>query len=339
MEPKVIAKTDITQWLGSLADRFEIIAPVREEGVTLFRHVEDFADIDLATTPAAGTLREHFTPKTETLLEYEFYDSDAEVRSVDPEAKERLIFGARACDAAALRYVDAVYSMVEPRDEPYFARREHTAIVGVFCNEPAWSCFCTEVGDFLSSPIEMDLYLTDIGDKFFTEVFTVKGEELVSSPQFQQATEQDSQAADAVRQKALSRLPNRVDHASACLSYDWEHPLWKKLAQKCLGCGVCAFNCPTCHCFDIQECPKVLRGSRYRCWDTCQFEQFTLMGAGHNPRSSKKERTRQRVFHKFKYSVERYNMLGCVGCGRCVALCPINMDIRQVIRELESKKA
>ena len=32
------------------------------------------------------------------------------------EQKDRFIFGARACDTAAIRYVDAVYSMVQPTD-------------------------------------------------------------------------------------------------------------------------------------------------------------------------------------------------------------------------------
>jgi ferredoxin len=339
LEAKVIAKAELTNWLRSLNDKFEIIAPVNEDGVTVFRPIEDTSCIDLTTTPATGTLREHFTPKTETLFEYELSPTlDAEIKPVEPEAKERLIFGVRACDAAALRYIDAVYSMVEPRDELYFVRREHTIIAGVFCNEPAWSCFCTEVGDFLTNPIEMDLFFTDIGEKFFVEVFTPKGAELVNTTQFQLATDEDKQAVEAIKSKALSRLPKLVDHAQACLSYEWEHPIWIKLAQKCLGCGVCAYSCPTCHCFDIQECPKVAKGSRYRCWDTCQFEQFTLMGAGHNPRSTKKERSRQRVFHKFKYSMQRYGILGCVGCGRCVALCPVNIDIRQIIGELESNK-
>jgi ferredoxin len=181
----------------------------------------------------------------------------------------------------------------------------------------------------------MDLYFTDLGDKYYVESLTEKGQTFLGASQFKAASDADKQAVEGVRQKALSTLPAKANHEADCLTYDWNHPTWKKLAEKCLGCGICAFSCPTCHCFDIMECAKGKNGSRFRCWDTCQFEKFTLMGHGHNPRPSKTERTRQRVFHKFKYSVERYGMLGCVGCGRCISRCPVNIDIEQVVNEIE----
>lgn len=314
----------------------DIVAPVKNEGVTRFQRISDPSTIDLDPEIPSKSLREEFTPETETLFEYTVLDHGAEVTALDISHRDRLIFGARACDAAALRYVDAVYSMVEPRDEPYFERREHTLIAGLFCANPAWSCFCTEVNDYFTSPIEMDLYLTDLGDRMYVEALTTKGEGLVDGPLFKTATDEDGKAMEEVRKQALEKLPAQANHAEACLTYDWDSPIWSKLSDKCVGCGICAFSCPTCHCFDIQEYPKGSHGCRFRCWDTCQFEKFTLMGHGHNPRPSKKERTRQRIFHKFKYSVERYKMLGCVGCGRCVAACPVNIDIRQVIHQLES---
>ena len=337
MEAKIIAKQDIGPWLKGLAEKFEVIAPVTENGVTRFKAVEDYSAIDLGPTPAAEGLREQFTPETETLFEYKLEGLAAEVSPVEEQSKHRLIFGARACDAAALKYTDAVFSNVQPADSLYLARREHTALVGLFCSNPSWSCFCTEIGDFLTNPIEMDAYLTDIGDRYYAQAFTPKGEELLSASQFQPATEADAKAVKEIQDKTLSGLPARIDHAAASESYDWDSMLWAELAEKCLGCGACSFMCPTCHCFDIQECAKGSKGSRYRCWDTCQFEQFTLMGAGHNPRLTGKERTRQRVFHKFKYSVERYGILGCVGCGRCIAVCPVNIDVRVAVSELERK--
>jgi len=337
VESKVISKQDIAPWLKGLAEKYDVIAPVTEDGITRFKPVPDPSAIDLGPTPAKSGIREHFTPETETLFEYKLEGLSAEVTPPEGIRKDRLIFGARACDAAALRYVDAVYSNVEPVDTPYFDRREHTAIVGLFCNKPSWTCFCTEVGDFMMNPINMDVYLTDLGEKYYAEALTPKGEELLGSSQFQPATGADKQAVEALRESVLAKLPKPVDHAKASESYDWDDPIWQKLAEVCLGCGACSFLCPTCHCFDIMECAKGKKGSRFRCWDTCQFDKFTLMGHGHNPRPSRVERTRQRVFHKFKYSPERYGMLGCVGCGRCVAVCPVNIDIRKVIQEIESE--
>ncbi|MFA6665444.1 MAG: 4Fe-4S dicluster domain-containing protein [Armatimonadota bacterium] len=334
MEAKVIAKQDISAWLSSLAEKMEVLAPVEDGGVIRYRPLGE-GEMNLNFSGPAKSLRDHFTPETETLFRYKYEGLKAELEESPAEEHDRLIFGARACDAAALKYVDAVYSMVEPRDEPYFARRERTTIVGLFCNNPAWSCFCTEVGNFLTNPQEMDAGLTDIGDKYYAEAYTAKGEELLSAAQFEPAGAEDAAAVEKVKQKALSRLPAKGAHEEACLSYNWDSPIFPELAEKCLGCGVCAYSCPTCHCFDIQECAQGKKGSRFRCWDTCQFEKFTLMGHGHNPRPSKKERTRQRVFHKFKYSIERYKMLGCVGCGRCISACPVNIDIHAVVAELE----
>ena len=77
---------------------------------------------------------------------------------------------------------------------------------------------------------------------------------------------------------------------------------------------------------------------RYRCRDTCQFEDFTLMGMGHNPRTTQLPRSRQRLLHKFRYQHEQFGVVGCTGCGRCVELCPVNIDIRDVLTRTCSKE-
>jgi len=41
--------------------------------------------------------------------------------------------------------------------------------------------------------------------------------------------------------------------------------------------------------------------------------------------------------HKFNYFVERYGETACVGCGRCIQSCPVNMDIREIIKEIENE--
>jgi len=72
---------------------------------------------------------------------------------------------------------------------------------------------------------------------------------------------------------------------------------------------------------------------RFRCWDSCMFAEFTLMASGENPRPTPKERVRQRFLHKLLYFPLKFGIYACVGCGRCVRMCPVHLEITQVIRE------
>ena len=65
------------------------------------------------------------------------------------------------------------------------------------------------------------------------------------------------------------------------------------------------------------------------------FPLFSRHGTGHNPRGLKVQRVRQRFMHKLKYYVDKYgNGIQCVGCGRCVQYCPVNIDIRNVCEQM-----
>jgi ferredoxin len=69
------------------------------------------------------------------------------------------------------------------------------------------------------------------------------------------------------------------------------------------------------------------RGRRVRVWDSCMYKEYTLHASGHNPRPTRVERLKNRIYHKFKFNVDTFGTFGCVGCGRCITLCPVNEDI------------
>lgn len=125
-----------------------------------------------------------------------------------------------------------------------------------------------------------------------------------------------------------------LDGLASYLAGQFDNPYWAFVSRRCHSCGACTYVCPTCYCFAVVDAPRIDRGVRSRCWDSCQFQEFLLMAAGHNPRPTKKERVRQRFLHKLQYYPEKYGDYMCVGCGRCVKKCPVGLHMTQVIYDL-----
>ena len=335
MQPKYIKKSQFAQWLTSISAGRQLIAPVKTEQHYQYKLVKDHAQIDLGFNGPASNLRQWFTPHSEQLFSFQKgIDGKLSLQATEVPSSPRIILGVRPCDARALVYLDTVYSYVPPKDGPYFARRENTLLVGLFCNQPEWSCFCAMVGEGPESTESLDLRLADLGDGYLAEAYTEAGQQLIADSAYADATEAQMQQLLQMIAKARAGMDELIKRNPNWRN-EWDEKLFADFAERCLGCGVCSFNCPTCHCFDIVDEVKGNSGNRFRAWDTCQFEKFTLMGQGHNPRPTRTDRTRQRVFHKFDFSMERYHILGCVGCGRCVAMCPVNIDMRDVLKQMQ----
>jgi len=215
-------------------------------------------------------------------------------------------------------------------------RRENTAIVTFACNEPEPTCFCTSMGIGPWSREGADVFVYDAGDYYVAEPVTEKGEALLDAVDGEDLAEVPAvtETLKATAEKAIKKVD--VAKLTAKLGKMFNDPKWDAISERCVGCGICSYICPTCHCFDIQDQVGQECGKRVRNWDSCMFPIFSLHASGHNPRTGGHQRIRQRVMHKFNYFVENFGRIACVGCGRCVQSCPANMDIREIIELLET---
>jgi len=340
MKWKVIEKSKMPVLVGELTKEYEVFAPVKERSIVSFERIssENQAYLDFRNTKKPP--KEIFFPQTETLFTYRTGKKDVEIVESPAVKGKRVVLGVRPCDARSFVLLDKFFSSGEHKDMYYLEKRKNTNIVGLACNHPLSTCFCTSLGGSPFGKEGMDLLLQDINDKYLIETVTERGEELIKKfPWLKDAEKADIERAKKLSADAETAVKSKVsvNGVSEKLDRMFDDPLWDQICQKCLGCGVCTFLCPTCCCFDILE-EETAEGKRVRIWDSCQFSCFTLQGSGHNPRPSGKERMRQRVMHKFNYFVKNYGESFCVGCGRCVQECPVNLDIREVVGAISTRQ-
>ncbi|MDA8162066.1 MAG: 4Fe-4S dicluster domain-containing protein [Desulfobacteraceae bacterium] len=324
--------------LSSWAGGQELYGPVKDGWRRISR---DGLEAVVSIPPGApkAPIKTFFLAQPETLFTFSARhgDDDAWIPTPPKEApNRRVLFGVRPCDARSIALNSMPY-----RDDPYYqARMDKTAVVGLSCNETCSTCFCKSVGGSPYGTEGLDILLTKADGGFIAEVLTSKGEGLL-----EKGTGTPAGDGDMARLKALRDAAQAGTSDTQALSASFKAKnlmqlynarLWQGLSEPCLNCGACTFLCPTCYCFDIQD--EVVRqaGRRIRYWDSCMFPLFTLHASGHNPRGEKIKRVRNRFMHKLKYFTERFGALSCVGCGRCIRECPVNIDIREVIRDLLS---
>ncbi|GFP31840.1 hypothetical protein HKBW3S42_00146 [Candidatus Hakubella thermalkaliphila] len=340
MTLKFLPSERLQDLLEELSRNRKLIVPARSEAMILFQDFGEDVHLDLANLSRLSAKEAAF-PQTETLLSFGY---EKETESSEPnkvalrcevKEKETIAFGLRPCDARAHLLLDKVYLDDRYPDPYYGARRKNITLISLTCTHPQKTCFCTSVGGSPSDREGSDILLTEIEGGFLAEGVTEKGENILALDLFQNSTKEKEEQAEAVKKRAAESLTLALDlnGIEKRLMDNFENELWSELSAPCLNCGICTYVCPTCYCFNITDEQRGLCGQRIRTWDSCMYPLFTLETSGHNPRSLKLQRFRQRFNHKFSYYPSLYGEFLCVGCGRCILSCPVGIDIREVLKE------
>jgi sulfhydrogenase subunit beta (sulfur reductase) len=315
-------------WLDGLAKDITLIAPRMVDGIILYREVSSGDEIVLDYARPKMSAKEVIFPSTDRILSISKHDR--EVTLSEPMPEEQVIFGLRPCDAHGITVLDEVFLKQEPIDLNYARRREATTLVGLSCPQMWEDCFCTSMGGGPDDPSHVDVLFTSVQDGFAVDVVTDKGQALMATLDLQEIEGE-------MPQPALN--PEEMVLAQERWPEHFTDPYWDLLAERCLECRLCAYVCPACRCFDVRD--QVAEHGigyssydRLRCWDSCTGTHYRVVAGGHNPRATKGQRLRNRFFCKFYYLPEEYGIGGCVGCGRCIEACPVNIDIAEVLRSI-----
>lgn len=329
---KVISKDKTSDFLTALMAKHTVVAPMpRHEAPAEFKELQPGDRPIIDGSHAMMPPKDYFLPRYEVLVKVEQGKEGVKLETPIPESKPRVMLGAWLPDLQGIQVLDRVFLDKKFTDPYYAARRENTILVAVMPARPRWSWFCASLDDVEGWKKNVDAVMYDLGDRFYVEVTSDKGSKIVEGPFFADPTDADTAEKNGIWESFKTSTSLPVGEAKIYENLSWENPIWGEIAEKCIACGMCSYMCPSCSCFDIQDetCGSCVE--RYRCRDTCQFEEFTLMGHGYNPRDNQLPRSRQRLLHKFQYQGQQFGVVGCTGCGRCVELCPVNVDIRDIL--------
>lgn len=320
-----ISRKDMLTWLGQLTESRDLVAPTRVEELVLFRKVGQVEDIAFDFQNTTISPKEFFFPSSETL--FSVVTSDGQVQLIPAEVeRETVIFGIRPCDAKGISILDLPY-MEEPGDDLYRQHRVKTTLIGLSCLTACDECFCTSMDSGPDDVSNVDIMLTEVKDGYIVQVLTEKGKAILPDSMLT--------TVDLLLPSAPSLPTVPSDGISDKMRQAFDDPYWGRLADRCIHCKMCSYVCPTCYCFDARDYTNKESIERVRTWESCQSSGFTKIAGGHDPRADKGIRLRQRFGHKLIYFPEHFGPMHCVGCGRCVKTCPVNIDIREIIEDIQ----
>lgn len=336
---KRISFSDLNKFFSVVNEQMKVYLPVdRNDGKSRFELWDESKSLS-ANLNTERSAKDFFFPQTENLMDFKVKDKSIELIDTRSEVEDFAIFGVRACDAKSFEILDRVF-LCDPVDTYYQSRREHGVVITLACTRPAETCFCSSFDIDATAP-GGDVTVWFASNYYYFEANTDKGVSFMSKFDrvFEDSDDVDVKAQNEKTKQILDKLPLKdvtfkgIDPKDTIKIFNSK--LWDEISESCLGCGTCTFVCPTCQCYDIRDFDTGNGIKRYRCWDSCMYSEFTRMAHG-NSRNSQSQRFRQRFMHKLVYFPENNEgIYGCVGCGRCLAKCPISMNIVKVAKAIK----
>ena len=143
--------------------------------------------------------------------------------------------------------------------------------------------------------------------------------------------------ASGVTRRADSQLPpgpeQKFDTAQVLvfLKQHFESPFWQEKTLRCLGCGACAYTCPTCHCFDIVDegdCQWRHSGQELGLLPVPAVYAARL---GAQPAVRSQPASGSVCSTSSRFTPRNLAEILCTGCGNCTRNCPVGLGVQSVL--------
>jgi len=338
-----ISKQELLSLISELRNLgYEVIAPIRSNVTAKLAPLSSVEDLETDYIRVINSPKDFLLPSKEPLFRYRStatvtsYGLKIRFQTVEgpcpvtivPEytpPKARLAFLCiHPCMANSLKYLDSVM-LSEPADPYYKARREDMFVAVLECEEGDEYCLCKTVGTHKVPAGYADLMIRKSGEEFLVRSTSRRGEELLGSLK---RTQEPGEPKELVPRLKEEYAFERTDEAGI------DERDSSKYVDACTLCSSCTVTCPTCYCSDIEDRFSLMDPSnveRTRVRMSCQRKCYSMIAGGTAFLNTKDARFKWRLKHKFPFSERAYQLVGCIGCGNCIAFCPARIDFRKFL--------
>lgn len=325
-----MTKKTLNHFIVHLQKIYTIHAPVKDGNELYVKKISDKSEIDFTNKIPINTYKPVLLPKRETLFEFK------KGKMIPPKIKydSECAFLMSIMDLKAV----GLFHQTFERDPYYQKKRQSNLLIGqAFFEGSGFKGHLRErYEEDILEHIIFDIMLIKSG-KGIWKVFTgsQKGQRVLEK--FGYTKFEHVEFAGLLKEEGgdpeLERHRRQIVEAS--------RKAWDKWGDKCMACGKCAVDCPTCYCFNIedeQDTKERDSGKRVRNWTTCFYNDFSEVGGGHKFLNTNAKRIQNWYVHKWVRTPKDFSIMGCVNCGRCDKVCPVGIKRADVFKWLDNNK-
>jgi sulfhydrogenase subunit beta (sulfur reductase) len=334
-----LKKENLFPFLDIISKEADLWAPVKKQpNGHMFKEIHDFSQIDPDCTRTILPPRKIMLPPS-----FSMFKASAQSYEEDfSHVSKKILFGVHPCDIHGLLTMDQFYGFMF--DDPYYSRaRKNTLILGHSC-WPDDNCFCRSTHTHMVEE-GYDLFFTYLDDHYLVWIGSSQGDDLIrAKPEFfdENITDTDIQNFIHWRAERDKAFKTEINFSAMpdLMELKYGDPFWDKLGDACLACGSCTNVCPTCNCYNVLDKPHLGKDTSQiiRCWDACTLENYSEVAGGENFREKRSARLKLWYTHKLQAYISKYGKPACVGCGRCISTCPVDINVKTVAKALDGEE-